>query len=793
MSDQVLTYFHLLTPILLTVPLLTLLAQPAPTPDELPGIRPITIRTVTPRRAFILALLYLLAVTSFADAAILVADLLTANGRDYAHLMGLSLASGFVYAVGGFLVWSLAAIVCEWRAKWGDKGVLALGTFGLLCEIPNLVLLVRMEIHTRKSSMSSCHLLKRPDGSEKLFSILSISPSGIRLLALPILIVVVLSPIIRYKPADETTVLLSGQNGGPSTPNGREAYGTFPTDEENAAGKPDKSKGSANATGANTPAPQKQSITIPKNLGEMKKEDKPLPLKEILARLKKLSPHLWPSTSRKLQFYCALCMGLLALGRVFQPLVPISLGNIVRSLGKIENGGKDPLLWTWFIVYFTIRIAVSGSGILYFLQQRLWIPVSQYTDREMMLLCFNHLLNLSLAYHTKRNTGEVLKVIDRGSAINNLFSTVLFTALPTIFDIVIAFGVFFYLYGGLLALLTGVIMTAYVAFSVVMTKRRVTTRRLLIDKDVKQRGIVSDVLTNWESVKYFTAEHRESSRFSEAIVSYQETEAKWNRNWQLLFLIQNALLAFGLMTGSLIIAYRVLGGTADAAEFVVFIQYFQQLSGPLDRLGSLYRSLNQNTTDAEKMFTLLNQATEVNDRPGARDLIVTDGIIVFDNVCFSYDGKVEALKGVSFKIEKGQSMALVGESGSGKSTILRLLYRFYDITSGHIYIDGQDISEVTQISLRRAIGIVPQDSVLWNDTIGANIAYGKEHATDEEIIAAAEAARLHERILSFTDDYSTVVGERGIRLSGGEKQRVSLARMFLKSPAILVGRASGSA
>jgi ATP-binding cassette subfamily B (MDR/TAP) protein 6 len=258
--------------------------------------------------------------------------------------------------------------------------------------------------------------------------------------------------------------------------------------------------------------------------------------------------------------------------------------------------------------------------------------------------------------------------------------------------------------------------------------------------------------------------------------------------YQLLNLVQTFLLTLGLMVGSLLIALKVIHGQADAAEFVVFLQYFQQLSRPLDNLGSLYRSLNTNTTDAEKMFNLLAQATEVNDQPGAKDLVVTDGIIEFDNVRFSYDSKVEALKGVSFKIGKGQSMALVGESGSGKSTILRLLYRFYDIDSGTIYIDGQDISKVTQLSLRRAIGIVPQDSVLWNDTIGANIGYGKEDATDEEIIAAAEAAKLHDRILSFPEQYSTVVGERGVRLSGGEKQRVSLARMFLKSPAILVSR-----
>jgi ABC-type transport system involved in Fe-S cluster assembly fused permease/ATPase subunit len=427
------------------------------------------------------------------------------------------------------------------------------------------------------------------------------------------------------------------------------------------------------------------------------------------------------------------------------------------------------------------------------------VPVSQYADREMQLLCFNHLLNLSLAFHTKRNTGEVLKILDRGSAINNLFQTLLFSAIPTLLDIVIAFGVFFYLYGWLLALVITVVMTAYVVVSIVLTNWRTKIRRQLIDKDIKQRGIANDVLTNWESVKYFTAEQREVGRFTDAILSYQETEATVQISFSLLNLLQSFIITLGLLAGSIIIAFRVLHGEADAAEFVVFIQYLQQLYAPLDRLGSLYRQLNSNTTDAEKLFNLLAQETEIVDKPGAKELVVTDGVIEFDHVNFSYDGKVTALKDVTFTIGKGESMALVGESGSGKSTILRLLYRFYDLTSGHIYIDGQDISEVTQVSLRKAIGIVPQDSVLWNDSIGANISYGREGAVDEEIIAAARAARLHDRILSFTDGesdlnqlisgYATVVGERGVRLSGGEKQRVSLARMFLKSPAILVSAA----
>ncbi|CAD6564887.1 MAG: hypothetical protein TREMPRED_000382, partial [Tremellales sp. Tagirdzhanova-0007] len=408
MSNQALIYLHLLTPFLLSIPLLTLLPPPPSLPDELPGIRPITIRIVKPRRAFILTGLSFLAVTSFADAAVLVGDLLTAKGRgDIGHLEGLSLVSALVYAVGGFLIWALAAVICEWRARWGDAGVSVLGMLGLLCEIPNLVLLVSREVHTHDD--------------QKLFTILSLPPSVLRLLVLPILLVVVLSPIIRYRPADETTGLLSDRNGGPSTAHSRAAYGSVSFDEENGTVKADPSAVTANGT--NTPAGQKPSIKIPKNLGEVKKEDKPLPLKEVWTRLKKLSPHLWPSTSRKLQFYCILCIGLLACGRVLQPLVPISLGRVVRSLSLNQAGAMGPSPWPALIAYFTFRLAVSGSGILYFLQQRLWIPVSQYTDREMMMLCFNHLLNLSLAYHTKRNTGEVLKIIDRGSAINNLFST----------------------------------------------------------------------------------------------------------------------------------------------------------------------------------------------------------------------------------------------------------------------------------------------------------------------------------------------------------------------------------
>ncbi|TXT04260.1 hypothetical protein VHUM_04258 [Vanrija humicola] len=466
-------------------------------------------------------------------------------------------------------------------------------------------------------------------------------------------------------------------------------------------------------------------------------------------------------------------------------LVTALIANSPSGRSKDPSAPPPPSPWPYLAGYVGLR-AIQGGGFLGFFQNLLWVPVQQYADREMQLLLFNHLLDLSLAFHTKRNTGEVLKIIDRGSAINNLLQVLLFSAAPTIVDIILAFLFFYFFIDRTLGTLLGVVMFCYVTFSIVFTSYRTKLRRQMIDRDIKTRGIASDVLTNWESVKYFTAERRESERFRNAILAYQETESKVLVSFNLLNLCQSFLMSLGVLAGSIIMSQRILNGESKPGEFVTFIAYLQQLYSPLDRLGTLYRQLNQNSTDAEKLFSLLAQPTEIKDKPGAKDLVVTDGVIEFEDVHFSYDGETPALRGVSFKIGKGESMALVGESGSGKSTILRLLYRFYDINSGRILIDGQDISQVTQLSLRRAIGIVPQDSVLWNDTIGANIAYGKEGATDDEIITAAKAAKLHDRILTFPDDYSTIVGERGVRLSGGEKQRVSLARMFLKSPAILV-------
>ncbi|ORX36321.1 hypothetical protein BD324DRAFT_488296 [Kockovaella imperatae] len=767
-----LSIVHLVAPLILLVPLLTLLPPNPPRLDQPEGVRPITIQRVIPRRGWIISLLVALAATAVLDAAVTVAIFILASKYDQeSETRGLELVSWLIYPIGGLVVWALAAVVSEWRGRWHDRGVIILAVSGFILEIPNFELLVNRVIHTT--------------GAWKTVTILSLPPSALRLLLLPVLIALASKPIVRYEAVDTADDVedeeFNGDLAGSSSSTARQ---TIRSQQGQIKLSGDEGT-SQTPNGAATPGgTSKPSIIIPKKLGEGKRDERVLTWAEVWDRLKKISPHLWPSTSRKLQLFVVLTLLIVAIGRALTPLGPIIFGKLIRALTISQNGIPVPSLWPLFIAFFAIRIL--QNTVLFFVRNILFLPVTQYTDREMQLLCFNHLLNLSLAYHTRRNTGEVLKVIDRGSAINSLFGSLLFTIAPAIIDLIVGFSVLFALYGGILVTQATVIMILYVWVSIIQTQARVATRRQLSDKDVKQRGIVSDVLTNWESVKYFTAESREVNRYREALIDYQKVEWSWNLNYQTLWLLQNTLLTLGLVIGSLIIAVRISRGEMDAAELVVFIQYFTTLSSPLNTLGTMYAQLNRNSIDAEKMLSLLAEATEVNDKPGAKDLIVTDGVVEFDNVHFSYDGKVDALKGVSFKIEKGTSMALVGESGSGKSTILRLLYRFYDINSGTIRIDGQDISEVTQLSLRRAIGIVPQDSVLWNDTIGANVSYGREGATDEEIINASKAAKLHDKIMGFKDEYATIVGERGIRLSGGEKQRVSLARMFLKSPAILV-------
>ncbi|WWC87743.1 uncharacterized protein L201_002635 [Kwoniella dendrophila CBS 6074] len=784
-----LTPLHYATPLFLAIPLtFVLLPKSQKTQDELPGIRPITVKRIIPRKSIISTSILLLSILAFSDILILVSDLLTAryrhdNGNQDipTYLQGSNLAGEVVFVLGQLLIWGITLSAVWWRDKWQGNSLVLLSLLALGLEIPNLVGLVIREIHTH--------------GYDKIFAILSLIPSSARLLILPILFVTLLSPRISYEPADERTGLLADSLAdGRMDPSSSSEYGTFDTDSQDQTKSthdpPTPATAGQDGTTANNntttttitnAAAEAKKIKITKKLGAKKEEKKELSFKEAWPKFKILIPKLWPSTSIKLQFFVAMTGVMIAIDRVLTPLAPISLGFLVRAL--TERNQID--IWKWLGIYLVLRL-LNANGILGTIQQAFWIPVVQYTDKEMQMLCFNHLLDLSLAYHTKRNTGEVIRIIERGSAINELFRTILFNLIPTFADIVIGFSVFIWLFGPVMTGSVLLIMIPYMVFTFYSTKFRKSIRKQYIEKDITQRGIVSDVLNNWESVKYFTAEQREFERFKEAVADVQQVDYKWTMGFQAIYAIQSLMLTLGFAVGAIIISWNIMRGKGDAALFVIFIQYYSSFTSPLNQLSSLYRSISTDITDSEKMLNLLAEKTEIKDEPDAKDLIITDGVIEFDNVSFSYDGKVEALKNVSFKLDKGQSMALVGETGSGKSTILRLIYRFYDVTSGKILIDNQDISKVKQSSLRYAIGIVPQDSVLWNDTIGANIAYGKPNSTDEEIINAAIQGKMHQKIMNFDEGYETVVGERGVRLSGGEKQRVSLARMFLKSPAILV-------
>ncbi|WVQ73800.1 hypothetical protein IAR50_003381 [Cryptococcus sp. DSM 104548] len=779
MPPPILTLVHYLHPALLSVPLPFLFAPKAAPPPALPGITPVRVQITSPRRGLVLTALALLAFTSFLDISVLVGDILTARARYGeelpARLAGTELWAEVVYGVGELLVWGFALVATVWRERFG-KGLLVLGVLGVVGEIVNLVFLVKREL--------------RAGGSERLFAILSLVPSSARLLLLPILLSAVATPRVSFEPATERTGLLSESSEGVQS-HSRDTtaasdYGTF-----------------VPGTGVATPAPgpaqtdeqiaeqqrlqqeernKQRKIKINKQLGSKRQPKKMLSLEEAWPKFKKILPMLWPSTSPKLQFYVGLTGLFILVERGLNPLLPITLGWVIAALG---NWSSPVDVWKALGAYLFIRF-VDSYGVISALQQYFWIPVVQYTDREMQLMSFNHLIDLSLSYHTKRNTGEVMRIVDRGSAINEVFRTCLFSVIPTVADTVIGLAVFLWLFGPLITFSIIGVMVPYCIFSFVATRITQKTRREYIDNDVRQRGIVSDVLTNWESVKYFTSESRESARFEEAVDDLLRVDYKWRMGYQVIYAIQSLILVVAFAVGAVLLALRIMNGNGSSASFVVYVTYFSQFTRPLNQLSSLYKEISSDITDAEKLLSLLGEQTDIKDKPDAKELILTDGTIEFDNVTFSYDGKKDAIKNVSFKLEKGQSLALVGQTGSGKSTILRLLYRFYDIQSGHIYIDGQDISSVTQSSLRRAIGIVPQDSVLWNDSIAANIAYGDPNATDEDVIEAAKAGRIHDKIMTFDEQYDTLVGERGVRLSGGEKQRVSLSRMFLKNPRILV-------
>ncbi|KAF9175111.1 Homocysteine S-methyltransferase 1 [Mortierella sp. AD011] len=532
------------------------------------------------------------------------------------------------------------------------------------------------------------------------------------------------------------------------------AYGTFST----AFGKGADLKPSQPTLGSTSEAEMAKKL-------KKDQEDRADAFNDFWPKIKRLIRLVYPKHDLWLQFMIFLAPVFMVLELGINVLVPLQTERVIKHL---YNGAR-------------------GSGLLAALRGVSWVPVEQYSSSTLTIQFFEHIHNLSLQFHLDRKTGELLRILDRGTgAIMAVVNTALFQVVPMIANMSIAVGYFIIFWSWKYALIIAITIASYLAVLIGVTEWRNRYRRVAnaLDNDARAKAV--DSILNFETVKYYTAEEFEINRYRDAlakamVVDYKRQVYYWGFN-----LMQSFVITMGMLAGCLLCAYEISKGERDVSHFVTFTVYLNQLYTPLAWIGYYYRTLQQNFVDMEKMIELLDKDQSVQDISGADSLVVYDGEVVFENVNFQYDPRQKGLQDISFTVPKGKTVALVGPTGSGKSTILRLLFRFYDVTSGRILVDGQDISKKTQLSLRRQIGVVPQDSVLFNDSIYYNINYGRTDATKEEVEAAAKAAQIHDKIMDFPELYNTRVGERGLRLSGGEKQRVAIARTILKNPPIVL-------
>jgi ATP-binding cassette, subfamily B, heavy metal transporter len=498
--------------------------------------------------------------------------------------------------------------------------------------------------------------------------------------------------------------------------------------------------------------------------------------------LRQLLPHLWPADDWDLRARVVLAVVFLVAAKVANIYVPIFFKGMVDALSiKAE------------VIAFPVGmlLAYGGARVLSQtfaeLRDGVFAKVAQRAIRRVALRTFIHLHRLSLRFHLERQTGGLSRVIERGAnGIEYFLFFVLFNVVPTLLEIALVCGILWDFYNFWFALVTFVTIVGYVAYTLTVTEWRIKFRRRMNEADEEANTKAIDSLLNYETVKYFSNEQHEARRYDSALQIYERAGVMSRTTLSLLNIGQAVIIAVGVTIMMGMAAQGAVAGTMTVGDFVLVNTYLIQLYMPLNFLGMVYREIRQALIDMEKMFNLLQVDVEVDDRPGAPPLQVERGEVAFENVEFGYDPRRPILKGVSFVVHPGKTVAIVGPSGAGKSTISRLLFRFYDVNGGRVTIDGQDIRAVQQQSLRAAIGIVPQDTVLFNDTIDYNIAYGRPDATKEEVERAAKMARIHDFVLGLPDGYKSMVGERGLKLSGGEKQRVAIARTILKHPAILL-------
>ncbi|KIH92962.1 hypothetical protein SPBR_02296 [Sporothrix brasiliensis 5110] len=502
---------------------------------------------------------------------------------------------------------------------------------------------------------------------------------------------------------------------------------------------------------------------------------------EYLTSYSLFFPYLWPRDSPRLKLVVVVCFLILVVQRIVNFLVPNQIGHITDAF---EAGTGLP--WIEILIFIFYKVLQGQSGVLGSARALLWIPVSQYSYLALTTAAFEHVHSLSLDFHLGKRTGEVLSALNKGAAINSFLEQVTFQVFPMLIDLLVAVIYFLLRFGAIYATIAAVITVFYLHMTVKMASTRADLRREMVNADREEEAVKNDSIMSYETVKYFNAEAFEFNRYRKAIRSFQAAEAKVTWGMNNMNICQALVFMCGILIMLMVAAVEVTQGMRSIGDFVVMITYLGQLQGPLQFFGSFYRTVQQAMISGERLLELFKIQPTVVDLPDVKPLTECRGHIRWSNVQFSYLQERTALHNLSLVCSPGTTTAFVGESGGGKSTIFRLMFRYYNCDDGTIEIDGHDVKDLTIDSVRRHIGVVPQDTILFNETIMYNLKYANPGVSDEEVYEACRAASIHDRILSFVNGYDTKVGDRGTRLSGGEKQRVAIARTILKNPKIIM-------
>ena len=509
-----------------------------------------------------------------------------------------------------------------------------------------------------------------------------------------------------------------------------------------------------------------------------------------LTVLRELAPYIWPAGRPDLRMRVVMAMIALIIAKTITLLVPIAYKAVVDLLTGEATGKEITAVGLAASpVFLIVAYGVGRVMMVVFAQFRdVWFTaVAQNAVRNLANRTFSHLHALSLRFHLERRTGGLNRVIERGvTGVDTIVRMAVLNSIPTAVELLMISGLIAYYFGWIYVVVVLVTVALYVAFTFWASDRRIAIRRDMNDSDTEAHAKAVDSLLNYETVKYFGNEAHEARRFDASMARYERAAIRTYSSLGWLNAGQAVIFTLGTVICMLLAARDVVAGTLTIGGFVMINAILMQLYLPLNFMGMVYREIKQGLIDIETMFALLHEPPEIIDRPGAKTLRVKKGELKFENVSFAYDPERQILKNVSFEVPAGKMVAIVGPSGAGKSTISRILFRFYELTGGRVSIDGQNISDVTQSSLRAAIGMVPQDTVLFNDTILYNIRYGRPEASDAEVREAARLAQIDDFIMTLPQGYDSLVGERGLKLSGGEKQRVAIARTILKGPPILV-------